>query len=254
MSSPLQSVTLLGVRIDNVNFQEACDRMHLWLSEEGGTHVVVTPNPEICVRARREASYRDILNSADLALPDGVGLLAIARLKRAQLRERVTGADLLPRIFEMCMRMEKSVGVVLPTKGLSSKENVVLMLQRDFPGLKAVVVCESESDYREQLRDASFIAVALGAPLQEQWIERARTVFPKARVLMGVGTAIDFLTGRAQRAPRLMRRLGLEWLWRLVSALFEGGDDVVPHKFIHRLKRIWTAVVVFPYLALTSRK
>lgn len=254
MSSSLHSITLLGVRIDNVNFQEACDKIDSWLSEEESTHVVITPNPEICVRASRDTAYRDILNSADLALPDGVGLLAVARLKRVRLRERVTGADLLPRVFELCMRMEKSIGVVLPTKGLSSKENVALMLHRDFPELNAVVVCESEPDYEERLRDASFIAVALGAPLQEQWISRARAVFPKARVLMGVGTAIDFLTGRAQRAPHLMRRLGLEWLWRLVFALFERGDDVVPHKFIHRLKRIWTAVVVFPLLALTSRK
>lgn len=247
----MRFVKILGVRIDAVNFRESCDMIEEWLASASGTYVLFTPNPEICVRAARDETYREILNSADLALPDGVGLLVVGRLKRAHFKGRVTGADLLPRIFARCMATKQSVGIVLPARGLSSKGIVESMVHRDFPELQAVVVCESEPAYMEKLGDASFIAVALGAPIQEEWIVRHKSLFPKARVMMGVGTAIDFLTGRRARAPHFMRRLGMEWVWRLLSAVFERGDDVVPHTFLHRLKRIWTAVVIFPFLALT---
>lgn len=249
----MDSVQLLGVRIDSVTFQECRRIVAQWLARSEEVHVIGTPNPEICVRAFRSEAYRQLLNTADLAIPDGIGLLGVARLKRLRLKERVAGADLLPEIFALCAQMKLVVGIALPSSGLSEISRVEAMLQ-NYAGLRAVVVKEDDEKIMEKLQDAVFVAVALGSPRQEEWIARARMILRNVRVYMSVGAAIDFLTGRSRRAPRMMRVLGLEWAWRLLHSFVERGDDVVRHKTLHRLRRIWTAVVVFPLLALTNKK
>jgi N-acetylglucosaminyldiphosphoundecaprenol N-acetyl-beta-D-mannosaminyltransferase len=92
---------------------------------------------------------------------------------------------------------------------------------------------------RESLPDILFVAFGHGK--QEKWIAAALPSLPAVRVAMGVGGAFDFIAGRVKRAPKLMRLAGLEWLWRLIREPW-------------RIRRIWTAVVVFPWLVLRSKR
>lgn len=88
---------------------------------------------------------------------------------------------------------------------------------------------------------AKLLLVAYGAPTQDLWIAKHLSQMPTVRVAMGVGGTFDFLSGNVQRAPRFMRSIGMEWLWRVILQPW-------------RIKRIWTAVVTFPVLVLTSKK
>jgi N-acetylglucosaminyldiphosphoundecaprenol N-acetyl-beta-D-mannosaminyltransferase len=91
------------------------------------------------------------------------------------------------------------------------------------------------------MQAAEIVFVNFGAPDQEKFIFENKSQFPNAKVLVGVGGAFDFLTGKIRRAPNWLRGLGLEWLWRLVQEP-------------KRIKRIWNAVVVFPTVSLFQRK
>src|SRR5262249_16665652 len=99
----VRSIELLGVRVDDVTYDEALALMELFISERG-PHAVVTPNPEFVVRARGNPRFRAVLNSAALAVPDGVGLLLAARLLGTPLRQHVRGTDLALRLAECSAR------------------------------------------------------------------------------------------------------------------------------------------------------
>jgi len=87
---------------------------------------------------------------------------------------------------------------------------------------------------------SAILFVALGAPKQEKWIVENLKLMPSVKLVMGVGGAFDFMAGRARRAPKFLRAIGLEWLWRLFCQ---------PRRII----RIFKAVVVFPWLVIRNR-
>src|SRR5207253_2732988 len=92
--APPRAVDILGTRVHDVTFVEALDRLVTFV-HDGGPHRVVTPNPEIAMAARRDPEYQSILNSSDLAIPDGVGLLLAGALLGCRLRQHVRGTDLV---------------------------------------------------------------------------------------------------------------------------------------------------------------
>jgi N-acetylglucosaminyldiphosphoundecaprenol N-acetyl-beta-D-mannosaminyltransferase len=161
------------------------------------------------------------LEGAALALPDGVGLLWAAKCLRQPLRERVTGADTLPAIAERAAARGYGLFFLGAAPGVA--ERAAAMLCERYPGLRVVGCYAGSPDLAEEdalvarvraaRPDALF--VAYGAPRQDLWIARnlQRLDVP---VCMGVGGTLDFVAGVARRAPRWMRRWGLEWLHRLI--------------------------------------
>ncbi|HIC92810.1 MAG TPA: glycosyltransferase, partial [Anaerolineae bacterium] len=98
-----KSIVLLGVRVDDVTFEEALFVIEGFI-REGTPHQVVTVNPEFVMAARRDEEFRRILNAAHLALPDGIGLIWASRLLGRPLRERVAGSDLVPMIAALAAK------------------------------------------------------------------------------------------------------------------------------------------------------
>ena len=218
-------VEVLGVGVDPMTFEEALAQFESFL-QEGGTHQVVTVNPEFVMRAQWDEPFRQVLNSADLALADGIGLVWATRLlgprrpQGATLRERVAGSDLVPAIARRAAEM----GWRLYFLGAAPEvaERAAHILKERYPGLQVAGTYagspapEMEEAIVERIHAAhpDILFVAYGAPAQDLWITRNlnRLGVP---VAMGVGGAFDFIAGRTRRAPRWVRRLGLEWLHRL---------------------------------------
>lgn len=245
-------IELMGVPIDGVTREEAVARVGVLL-DEPREHLVTTPNPEMLVAASKDAEFREALGRADLAIPDGIGLLYVARLKGARLPERITGTDFIEDIAALAAK--RGLGIyLLGGRGDAAQDAAKALLKR-HRGLK-IVGAESGGEVRnaddgapavdaaveERIREASpaILLVAFGHGVQERWITSRAASFPSVRIAMGVGGAFDFLAGDVARAPGFLRKAGLEWLWRLI---------VQPW----RLQRIWTAVAVFPYLALRRK-
>jgi N-acetylglucosaminyldiphosphoundecaprenol N-acetyl-beta-D-mannosaminyltransferase len=188
--------------------------------QRGGHHRVITVNSEYIIAARYQPAFAAILRSASLAIADGAGVVLAARLLGTPVRGRVTGTDLLVPLAQRAARAGWRVfflGAAPGVAGAAAQE-----LQRQAPGLVVAGTWSGSPrpvDDAEALRQIGeahpdILLVAYGAPQQDFWLERCLCHTP-ATVGMGVGGAFDFLSGRKARAPRVLQRAGLEWLYRL---------------------------------------
>jgi N-acetylglucosaminyldiphosphoundecaprenol N-acetyl-beta-D-mannosaminyltransferase len=213
-------VSILGVGVDNLTRQQALERIEGFL-QAGGSHQVVTVNPELVIMAQEDGELKRLINGAHLALADGVGLLWAARLHGTPLKERVAGVDMVEDLSRLAAAHSYSIYLLGAGEGVA--QGAARVLQERYPGLQVVGTYagssapQDEEDIIGRVRAASpaILFVAYGAPRQELWISRnlARLGVP---VCMGVGGAFDFISGRVRRAPGWVRRLGLEWLFRLL--------------------------------------
>jgi N-acetylglucosaminyldiphosphoundecaprenol N-acetyl-beta-D-mannosaminyltransferase len=217
--TPQATRTILGVRVDDVTYAEALERIAGYL-ESGGLHQIATVNVEFIMEARRNPTFRRVLSQASLCVPDGVGVLWAARQQGNPLRQRVAGVDLTERIASRAAERGWRVYFLGAAPGVA--ERAATVLARRYPGLK-IAGCYAGSPHPEEeqkivgwVRAArpQVLFVAYGAPQQDLWIARnqPRIGVP---VAMGVGGSFDFIAGVARRAPRWVQRLGLEWLYRL---------------------------------------
>ena len=243
-------VTLLGIPIDAVTREEAIERLLTMLHTGGvrrtlhlgGHHHVMTPNSEMLVEAAHNPVFRELLSRTSLNLPDSVGLLLMARLTGQHLPERVTGVD---TVTAFCAQLGPKHPVYLLGSAPGVAQKAAKELERRNSELAVVGTYagspreEDAPAILEQIRSVKphVLFVAFGAPVQDLWIDRYLKDLPSVRIAMGVGGTFDFLTGVQRRAPRFLRTVGLEWLWRL-------------SKEPKRIRRIWNAVVVFPFLVL----
>ena len=212
-------VHILGIRVDNVTYGEALARMEEFIAD-GRPHLVATVNPEFIMTAQRDPRFAKILNEAHLTLPDGQGLIWAARLLGAPLRERVTGVDTVLRLAELSAERGYRLYLLGAAEGVAAA--AARELESRFPGLEiagtfAGSPALAEDDQAvERIRRTrpDVLLVAYGAPHQEAWIHRNLVHLP-VPVCMGIGGALDFISGKTKRAPRWVQRLGLEWLHRL---------------------------------------
>ncbi len=214
------ALRILGIPIHDVTLEEAVEQAAAWV-KEGGAHQMATVNPEFVMAARRDPAFRAVLERADLCLPDGVGITLAARYLRRPLRERVAGVDLVEALAARAARDGWRVFLLGAAPGVADRAASILAAR--YPGLTVAGTYagsprreeEEEIVQRIQEAGADVLLVAYGAPAQDLWLARnlART---GAKVGVGVGGAFDYIAGIVPRAPRWMRRVGLEWLYRLI--------------------------------------
>jgi N-acetylglucosaminyldiphosphoundecaprenol N-acetyl-beta-D-mannosaminyltransferase len=211
---------LLGLALDRVTIAEAVDRIARF-AEIGGCRQVVTINPEFTMAARRDRHFRRVLREADLAVADGIGIVWAARLLGDRLPERVGGIDLVERLAERAAHDGKRLFLLGAGPGVA--EAAAAALRSRYPTLIVTGALAGsprpgeEAGISAAIRAArpDILLVAFGAPTQDLWIARNQAALG-VPVAMGVGGAFDFLAGRIPRAPVWMRRLGIEWFYRLL--------------------------------------
>ncbi|MBS1965666.1 MAG: WecB/TagA/CpsF family glycosyltransferase [Chloroflexi bacterium SZAS-1] len=234
-------VTILGVTIDNIVEAEAIDQIAQFIAT-GQPHHVVTVNPEFVMEAQRNRAFRRVLAAADLATPDGFGLVLVARWRDTPLRGRVTGVALTQQIAARAATQGWSIFLLGARPGVA--ERAAAVLERAHPGLR-IAGCYAGSPQPQE--EAGIVArvvqarpdvllVAYGHPAQDLWIARNQ---PRLRVpvAIGVGGVFDYLAGEVALAPAWMRCVGLEWLYRLIKQPW-------------RWRRIMVAVPLFLWAAL----
>ncbi len=213
------TVNILGVHIHDVTARDTLAHIIRFIAE-GQPRQLVTVNPEFVMEARRNEAFRRVLNGADLALPDGVGILWAARMLGQPLRERVAGSDMVPQIAAQAAEQNHRIYLLGAAPGVA--EAAARCLKRACPeltvaGTWAGSPAETEApDIIRRIHEARphVLLVAYGAPQQDLWIARHLREL-EVPVVMGVGGAFDFMAGVTQRAPRWMQDGGLEWLHRL---------------------------------------
>lgn len=216
-------VELFGIAIDNVSQPEAVVRLRELL-EDGGRHYVVTPNVDHVVRLQKDPEFREAYRGASLVVADGMPVVWASRLLGKGLKQRVTGSDLVPEVCRLAAESGRTVFFLGGNPGVAEKagEN----LRSAYPELKVAgsyappfgfekdPARDAEAVRRVNEAKADVILVALSAPKQEKWIHRHRDRL-RFRLALCIGCALDYPAGTAHRAPAWMRRMGLEWLWRI---------------------------------------
>jgi N-acetylglucosaminyldiphosphoundecaprenol N-acetyl-beta-D-mannosaminyltransferase len=222
----MDKVNILGTEINKINYSQTLSQIEEFMTD-GNQHYIVTPNPEILLKACHDTSYRAILNNADLSLPDGIGLIIGSWFLGDPLYSRVTGIDLCWKIAELAQRKKyklfllgawKKTSQVAKTKlELKYQSLEIVGAEEGFKNIQKISIEENEKVI-EKIKNsgAEILLVAFGAPWQEKWIWENLPKITNVKIAMGVGGAIDFIAGQAIRAPKIFRKIGLEWLWRLI--------------------------------------
>lgn len=245
---------ILGVRLDHVPSEGRLRKVCEGFLDGDRTIRIFTPNPEILLRAGDDPGYADVLNSADLALPDGTGVALIESLRTGHRVRRWPGVEVGGLLLRIAA--ERGATVALFGGSEAAAEHAAARWREALPGLRVETVgagvpigedgvarpARSDEQLTRSVASLSpaIVLVGLGAPKQERWIARNALAVPSARIMMGVGGAFDMWAGHLRRAPGPIRRIGLEWAWRLV---------LEPRRWL----RILRATIVFPVRALTDR-
>lgn len=210
---------ILGTSFHVVTLNEAVKRIVSFL-EKDKKSIVVTPNPEIVMQVKKDESLKKIINSADLSVADGIGIVLASKLLKGKIKERVAGYDLLQALFLKLKETDKTFYFLGGEQDVA--ENAAKKMRKKHKGLNVLGHHSGFFDASEEMTllneintlSPDILLVGLGAPKQEKWIY-ANMDKINAKVFIGVGGSFDVMSGRARRAPIFFQKLGLEWLYRL---------------------------------------
>lgn len=224
MHDPVDSVNLLGIKIDPLTMSQTVDTLKFWICERQLSYICVTSVNSIIECLRHEKIWR-IYNLASLVVPDGMPLVWLSRFKGQPNTERIYGPDLM---LAMC-EVSQTTGFRHFFYG--SNPHTLTRLQNNlkqrFPKMQIAgayappfrpLTAEEDENVITMINQVNpdIVWVGLGMPKQEIWMagQRARLTAP---ILIGVGAAFDFHAGTKPQAPRWMQRSGLEWFFRLIT-------------------------------------
>ena len=220
-----RSFPVLGVPVDAVQIQDAITRIEEWVAARNGCHYVAVADMHVITEAQHDPTFKHILTSADLVVPDGMPLVWLGRLYGHRLSRRVNGPELMLTFFETTS--QKGYRHFLYGGAPGIPERLADILHRRFPGAVVTgtysppfrkLTTEEDLQVMEMIRQANpdVVWVGLGAPKQERWMHEHQDGLD-VPVLVGVGAAFDINSGAKRQAPMWMREHGLEWLFRLLQ-------------------------------------
>jgi N-acetylglucosaminyldiphosphoundecaprenol N-acetyl-beta-D-mannosaminyltransferase len=217
----MKTAPILAVSFDALDNAAALEAMLALLQTERGG-LVVTPNPEALMLARRDPEFLRALQGAELVFADGIGVLIAARIRRIPVPCRLPGCDMALALVEAAAREGYSVYLLGAAPGVASRAKE--RLEEAYPGLRVLGAADGffneagEQYILEKIRELApdILLVGMGMPRQELWAYRRLGELP-CKLTMCVGGSLDVFAGNLKRAPKVMQRLGLEWLYRTVK-------------------------------------
>lgn len=229
-------VRILGFGVDTFTYEDALD----YITSNHGQ--VVTINPEMIENASKNPEFANIINSSEMVVPDGIGVQLGLKILGINVK-RIAGVDLGKSLLLKAAQDNEKVALV----GAKAEvlELAVSNLKSEIPELNIVYThdgyFEQDSEILSQVADnkPDLVLVALGSPKQEFFIYNLKKQLPEA-VMIGLGGSFDVWAGVVERAPKIYRTLGLEWLYRTVKE---------PKRF----KRIFPTLPVFILKVLKER-
>ena len=219
MVSEREKLDILGVEVDRVTMDSALDAFRGFLDSDGCS-LIVTPNSEIVLNATKDPSLAELISSADLVIPDGIGLVYASRIAGSPLKERVTGIDFSYNALKLLAERGGSAYLFGGKPGIAEK--AAEKLKEQIPGLRIAGFRDGYYRPEEEAEiaagimasGADFLLAALGSPKQEKFIADHREDLG-VRAAIGVGGSLDVWSGTLERAPQFYIDHGLEWLFRL---------------------------------------
>lgn len=238
----MEKVDILGIKFDNISMDEAVNKCEAFIKSDKG-NLIVTPNPEIVMRAKDENEFKEIINSAELVIPDGIGIIKAGNILGTPLKERVAGYDLICNLIEKYKDGSATFYFwgSKPGYAAEAKEK----LENKYPNIKILGTHtgyfkdEEEIKIVDEIRKLrpDILLVGAGAPKQEKIINKYKSE-GFFKIGIGCGGSIDVLSGRVKRAPKLFIKLHLEWFYRLLKEPKRFKRMLVLPQFIKEVKKV----------------
>ena len=235
-------VELMGIEINNYTFEEGVNK-GLELMHSDCVSQVITINPEMYKEAENNKEFRQIINEAEIVIPDGVGI-KIAFMMKGKKVSRIAGIDYARKLLENCAKTGDTVAIIGAKEEIITK--AVENLKNEINGLNIVYYhngyFDDKNEIYEKLKEIKprLILAALGSPKQEYFIYDAKKILSPC-LMIGIGGSLDVWSGEVKRAPKIWQKLGLEWLYRTITQ---------PERF----KRIFPTLPMFLLKVLLYKK
>lgn len=224
------TINVRGVNFADVDINEALNICVDFIENQqvdSQAAIIHTPNSEIVQMCIDDNTLYDVVNSADIIIPDGIGVILASKILKTPLKKgKVAGVELCDEI----MRVSAEKGYKLffyggkpvskEDENLSVAELAAQKLVKKYPGLNIVGTCDGyikdDAAVIEKIRNsgADVLFVCIGAPKQEKWMVNHRNCL-NVKLMGGFGGSLDVFAGEAKRAPKIFIKLGLEWFYRL---------------------------------------
>lgn len=214
-------VDILGIPVDKITEKELLERIINFINEKR-FHLIVTINSENATKALENKIFLDVIKNADLVIPDGIGIIFASKILGDKLPERIPGIDLSYKLLEISNEKGYKIVLIGGKEGVAegAKEN----LKKIFPNLNIAMTYngyfneDEEKKIIEEIQkiEPDILLVGMGSEKQEIWIWNNREKFKNIGVCIGVGGTLDIWAGKKKRAPKLVQKLGLEWLYRVI--------------------------------------
>lgn len=217
-------INIRGVNFNNVTFDEAVSALVSYL-DKGQQAALFTPNSEIVQNCIENPELYDIINSAELIIPDGIGVIKAGKILRTPFRGgKVAGIEVGEELVKRLAGTEHKIFLLGGKPGVA--ESAAEALEKKYPGIKFAGMSDGyfnkEGEENDAViekinsTDADVLFVCLGAPTQEKWIFANRGRLTNVKLMLGLGGSLDGYSGSVKRAPKIFIRLGLEWFYRLL--------------------------------------
>jgi len=242
-----KKLRMFGIDFDPLTMSQAVSEVLSWTdSPEYNCQYVVTPNVDHVVKFQKDQALRASYKEASLVVVDGKPVLWASKILKP-LPETVPGSDLCPAIFDMAVNKRVKVFLLGAAEGVAEK--AAIEISKRWPwitvcgyysppmGFDARSVDNAKAIEMINKEQPDILLVGLGAPKQEIWVQEMQHQL-QVKVALCVGASIDFLAGEKARAPKIMRKLGLEWLHRALSE-----PKRLMGRYLHDAK-------VFPFIVL----
>lgn len=215
--------SILGVPVDIIDMSIAIEQIDNLIKSNYKGNYIFAINAEKIIALQKDSFLKKMAEEATLLIPDGIGAVIAIKLLYGIKVQRVPGVDLMHNI---CMEASKKVYKIY-IYGAREEVNKksVEKLKAAYPGINIVGRCNGylrEEKMDELVKEinesqADILFIALGSPKQEKWIQKYLPKLTSVKVCQGIGGTLDTIVGQVKRAPEIYRKLGLEWLYRLVK-------------------------------------
>lgn len=215
----MTSEKIMGIRVDRKNYNEILADLPEHF-EKKQKMTVLSVNPQIVVESKKYPEIVDFINKSTHCIPDGIGVVIVSKLTGGQIKERITGFDLMVRFLEYANQHQKKVFFYGAQADVLAK--MCSKLATDYPQMQISGAIDGYTQLSneviiEQMNQVQpdFVFVALGFPKQELWL-RENIEKISATVFQDVGGSFDVLSGVVKRAPQWVIQCHLEWLYRSI--------------------------------------
>lgn len=237
-----EKINIRGVYFDNVTMEETMDIVKGLIDKEGLSYMF-TPNSEIVQSCIENNELYEVINSADLIIPDGIGVVYASKVLKTPLKAKVPGCEVAEKVIEYAAQTGDGVFLFGGGKKTEEKDAVSEIaaekLKEKYPGLNVVGTRDgyfTKDDVPAIIDEinasgAKILFVCLGAPKQEKWIYDNRDAL-KVNFAAGLGGTLDVFAGTAKRAPKFFLKTNLEWFYRLLCMPSRIGRMMKLPKFL----------------------